>query len=222
MSKSKVMVAPSILSANYLSLGEDLKAVEGAGADLHHIDVMDGHFVPNLTFGPPLIKAIKKISSIPLDVHIMVSNPDDVAMSYVEAGADILVFHAEATKHGQRLAETIRAKGTRPGVALNPGTPLECAFAMAPHVDVIMLMSVNPGFGGQSFIEDTVSRVETLGKWLLEHRLGDRVLIEVDGGINDVNGARLVAAGARILVAGTYIYGARDRDKAIAALKRVK
>lgn len=220
MSKSKVLVAPSVLSANYLSLGEDLKAVEAAGADWHHIDVMDGHFVPNLTFGPPLIKAAKKVSSIPLDVHIMVSNPDEVAMSYVEAGADILVFHAEATKHGHRLAEAIRAKGARPGVALNPATPLEYAFALAPHVDIIMLMSVNPGFGGQLFIEDTVLRVEALHKWLVEHNLSERVLIEVDGGINDLNGARVVAAGARVLVAGTYIYGASDRGKAISALKR--
>ena len=222
MSKAKVMIAPSILSANYLSLGDDLSSVEKAGADWHHIDVMDGHFVPNLTFGPPLIKAIKKVTSIPLDVHIMVSNPDDVAMSYVEAGADILVFHAEATKHGHRLAESIRNKGTKPGVALNPGTPLEYAFALAPHVDVIMLMSVNPGFGGQSFIEETVSRVHTLHQWLVEHKLSDRVLIEVDGGVNDVHGARLVAAGARVLVAGTYIYGSRDRGNAISTLKQAK
>jgi ribulose-phosphate 3-epimerase len=183
---------------------------------------MDGHFVPNLTFGLPLIKSLKKISKLPLDVHIMVSNPDDVALSYVEAGADILVFHAEAAKHGHRLAQAIREKGARPGVALNPASPLESAFAMAPYVDVIMLMSVNPGFGGQSFIEETVARVSALSKWLLANKLHDKVLIEVDGGINDQTGARIVSAGASVLVAGTYVYGAKDRSAAISTLKNLK
>lgn len=220
MSKPKILVAPSILSADPLRYGEEIANAENNGADWHHVDVMDGHFVPNLTFGPPLIKALKKISKVPLDVHIMVSNPDDVALSYVEAGADILVFHAEAARHGHRLADAIRAKGTRPGVALNPATPLEFAFTMAPFVDVIMLMSVNPGFGGQSFIEDTVIRVKTLYEWLKAHDLHEKVLIEVDGGITDVTAAKVVAAGARVLVAGTFVYGATDRSKAIAALKQ--
>lgn len=222
MSKSSVLVAPSILAANPLSFGDEIKSVEAAGADWHHIDVMDGHFVPNLTFGIPLIKALKKISKIPLDVHIMVSNPDDVALSYVDAGADILVFHAEVAKHAHRLAEAIRAKGCRPGVALNPGTPLELAFALAPHVDVIMLMSVNPGFGGQSFIEDTITRVKSLAGWLHNNALANKVLIEVDGGINEGTGAKVVEAGARALVAGTYVYGATDRAKSIQSLKKLK
>ena len=221
MSKPNVLVAPSILSADPLRFGEEIKSAEKAGASWHHIDVMDGHFVPNLTFGIPLIKALKKISTIPLDVHIMVSNPDDVALSYVDAGADILVFHAEVAKHAHRLAEAIRAKGARPGVALNPGTPLELAYAIAPHVDVIMLMSVNPGFGGQSFIEDTVQRVKSLHDWLVRQKLDSQVLIEVDGGINEHTGARVVSAGARVLVAGTYVYGSADRAKAIDTLKRV-
>jgi ribulose-phosphate 3-epimerase len=216
------MVAPSILSADPLRYGEEIKSVEAAGADWHHIDVMDGHFVPNLTFGLPLIKSLKKTSKLPLDVHIMVSNPDDVALSYVEAGADILVFHTEAAKHGHRLAQAIREKGARPGVALNPATPLEFAFAMAPHVDLIMLMSVNPGFGGQSFIEDTVSRVASLSKWLVANKLQDKVLIEVDGGINEQTGARIVSAGANVLVAGTYVYASQDRTHAISTLKNLK
>lgn len=222
MSKPNILVAPSILAADSLRFGEEVKAVEKAGASWHHIDVMDGHFVPNLTFGIPLVKALKKISTLPLDVHIMVSNPDDVALSYVDAGADILVFHAEVAKHAHRLAEAIRAKGARPGVALNPGTPLELAYAIAPHVDVIMLMSVNPGFGGQSFIEDTVQRVKTLHDWLVRQKLDGQVLIEVDGGINEQTGARVVGAGASVLVAGTYVYGAADRTKAIESLKCLK
>ena len=222
MSKSNVLVAPSVLAANPLRYGEEIKSAELAGADWHHIDVMDGHFVPNLTFGLPLIKSLKKVSKIPLDVHIMVSNPDEVALSYVEAGADILVFHAEAARHGHRLAQAIRAAGAKPGVALNPGTPLEFAYSLAPHVDVIMLMSVNPGFGGQGFIEDTVERVKTLSAWLSSHQLQDKVLIEVDGGINAETGARIVSAGAKVLVAGTYVYGAADRSIAISTLKNLK
>lgn len=219
MSKSNILVAPSILSADPLRYGEEIKSVEQAGADWHHIDVMDGHFVPNLTFGLPLIRSLKRAAKLPLDVHIMVSNPDEVALGYVEAGADILVFHAEAAKHAHRLTQVIRAAGARPGVALNPATPLEFAFALAPHVDVIMLMSVNPGFGGQSFIEDTVPRVKALSTWLTAHKLEEKVLIEVDGGVNDETGRRIVAAGARVLVAGTHVYGAADRAKAIAGLK---
>jgi ribulose-phosphate 3-epimerase len=222
MSKSSVLVAPSILAANPLCFGEEVKSVEAAGANWHHVDVMDGHFVPNLTFGIPLVKALKKVAKLPLDVHIMVSNPDDVALSYVEAGADILVFHVEVAKHGHRLAEAIRAKGARPGIALNPGTSLELAFALAPHVDVIMLMSVNPGFGGQSFIEDTIQRVKSLHDWLSKNGLAEKVLIEVDGGINESTGAKVVAAGARVLVAGTYVYGAADRAKPIQTLKNLK
>ena len=222
MSKPSVLVAPSILAADSMRFGDEIKSVEQAGSSWHHIDVMDGHFVPNLTFGLPLVKAMKKITTLPLDVHIMVSNPDDVALSYVEAGADILVFHAEVAKHGHRLADAIRKQGARPGIALNPGSPLELAFALAPHVDVIMLMSVNPGFGGQSFIEDTVTRVKVLHDWLRKNKLDERVLIEVDGGINDETGARVVAAGAKVLVAGTYVYGAKDRSKPINSLKNLK
>jgi ribulose-phosphate 3-epimerase len=222
MSRHSVTVAPSILAADPLRFADEIRSVENAGANWHHIDVMDGHFVPNLTFGVPLVKALKKISKLPLDVHIMVSNPDDVALSYVEAGADILVFHVEVAKHAHRLAEVIRSKGARPGVALNPGTPLEWAFSLAPFIDVIMLMSVNPGFGGQSFIEDTVERVRQLHNWLSKKGLSDKVLIEVDGGMNHQTGARVVEAGARVLVAGTYIYGAQDRAAPIHTLKSLK
>ncbi len=196
--------------------------MEAAGADWHHIDVMDGHFVPNLTFGLPLVRALKGFVKRPLDVHIMVSNPDDVALDYVDAGADILVFHGEATHHGHRLASAIRSKGAKPGVALNPGTPLEHALVLAPYVDVIMLMSVNPGFGGQTFIEETVSRVKHLHDWLVAKGLEKKVVIEVDGGMNGDTGPRIAKAGATALVAGSFIYGAKDRAAAIHELKNFK
>lgn len=221
LTPSRVLVAPSVLSANPLFFGRDVEAVERAGADWHHVDVMDGHFVPNLTFGPPLIKELKKVSKIPLDVHIMVSNPDDVAMSYIEAGADLLVFHIEAAKDAQKLAKAIRAKGIKVGVALNPATPIESVYEVAPLVDVIMVMSVHPGFGGQSFIENAVLRVKTLHDWLVSKKMAGKVRIEVDGGINEDTGRRVVEAGASILVAGTFVYKARDQDQAIVILKNM-
>lgn len=219
LTPSRVLVAPSILSASPLFFGRDIEAVEKSGADWHHVDVMDGHFVPNLTFGPPLIKELKKVSKIPLDVHIMVSNPDDVAMSYIDAGADLLVFHIEAAKDAKNLISAIRTKGVKVGVALNPATPIESVYEVAPLLDVIMLMSVNPGFGGQSFIENTVARVKTLHDWLVAKQLDRKVRIEVDGGINEETGRRVVEAGASILVAGTFVYKSADQKHAINILK---
>lgn len=224
MSKSeskseKILVAPSLLSADPLHFGRDAAAVEAAGADWHHVDVMDGHFVPNLTFGLSFIKAMKAQSKIPLDVHIMVSNPDTVAEQYLDAGADILVFHVEAAMHAHRIIQLIHARGRKAGIALNPGTPLEEAFALAPYVDVIMMMSVNPGFGGQSFIPETVDRIARLHTYLKSQGLEHKVLIEVDGGINPQTATQVIAAGARVLVAGTAVYGSPDRKAAIAALR---
>ncbi len=215
---SHIIVAPSLLAADPLKFLEEIKSVEKAGADWHHIDVMDGHFVPNLTFGIPLVKALKAVTSIPLDVHIMVSNPDDVALDYVKAGADLLVFHVEAAKHTHRLLHAIRDHGAKAGIALNPGTPIEAVLPVLGDVDVVMLMSVNPGFGGQKFIPQTISRVKRLAAELTEHGLEHDVIIEVDGGVNAENGRRLVQAGARALVAGTYVYGATNRADPIAQL----
>lgn len=217
---SKVLVAPSLLSADPLHFGRDIQEVELAGADWHHVDVMDGHFVPNLTFGIPFIKALKSKAKIPLDVHIMVSNPDAVAEQYLAAGADILVFHQEAAVHPHRIVQQIKAHGRKAGIAINPGTPVEHVYPLLGDLDVVMLMSVNPGFGGQSFIKETVDRVAQLHKFLMTKGLQDKVLIEVDGGINPQTAKLVVAAGASVLVAGTAVFGEFDRKSAIAALKK--
>ncbi len=217
---SKALVAPSLLSADPLRFGEELANIEQAGADWHHVDVMDGHFVPNLTFGIPLVQALKKQTKIPLDVHIMVSNPDTVALDYVKAGADILVFHAEASTHPHRLLQAIRAAGAKAGLALNPGTPIEAALPLLDDADLFLIMSVNPGFGGQKFIPSTVERVAKLRQALVARGLDKKVQIEVDGGINAETGAEVVKAGANVLVAGTFVYGAADRSAAIRKLKQ--
>ena len=219
---SKVLVAPSLLSADPLKFGEELRNIEKAGADWHHVDVMDGHFVPNLSFGIPLVAALKRQTTLPLDVHIMVSNPDEVALDYVHAGADILVFHIEAARHAHRLTQAVRASGAKVGIALNPGTPLEAAYPILGEVDVVMLMSVNPGFGGQKFIHHTIDRVHQLAVEIERRGLKESVLIEVDGGINLSTAARVVEVGAQVLVSGTFFYGAQDRESAIRQLKELK
>lgn len=216
---NQLLIAPSILSADPMNFREELASIEKAGADWHHVDVMDGHFVPNLTFGPSLIRAIKKESKLPLDVHIMVSNPDAVALEYVSAGADVLVFHIEAVTHGHRLCAAIRAAGASPGVALNPGTSVSAIAGLLPYVDLVLVMSVNPGFGGQSFIPEAVKRVTEVKSLLIAAGLQDRVRIEVDGGINSETAKQVVAAGASVLVAGSFVYGHKSRKDAIASLR---
>jgi len=216
---SSLIVAPSILAADPLNFAQELAAVERAGADWHHIDVMDGHFVPNLTFGLPLIAAIKRMTNLPLDVHIMVSNPDSVALQYVEAGADYLSFHIEAVTHAHRLVTAIQGAGARAGLAINPGTSLELLTPMLAYVDLINVMSVNPGFGGQSYIPETAERIATLSKMIKAANRQGKVLIQVDGGINERTYKHVCEAGADVLVAGTYVYGATDRQAAIAGLR---
>lgn len=216
-----VLVAPSLLAANPMSFREEVHSVEKAGADWHHVDVMDGHFVPNLTYGLPFIAALKKMATLPLDVHIMVSNPDIVALDYVKAGADRLTFHVEAAVHAHRLTQAIRDAGAKVGVALNPGTPVETVLPLIHDVDSVMFMSVNPGFGGQQYIPQTAGRIKQLRRSLEAAGLDRSVLIEVDGGINEKTGAEVVAAGARVLVAGTFIYGASDRSQPIRRLHKL-
>ncbi|MBM4251247.1 MAG: ribulose-phosphate 3-epimerase [Deltaproteobacteria bacterium] len=215
---TSVLVAPSLLAADPMSFRDEVHSVEKAGADWHHVDVMDGHFVPNLTYGLQFIAALKKISTLPLDVHIMVSNPDIVALDYVKAGADRLTFHVEAAIHAHRLTQAIRGAGAKVGVALNPGTPVETVLPLIYDVDSIMFMSVNPGYGGQQYIPQTAGRIQQLSKSLEAAGLDQSVLIEVDGGINEKTGAEVVAAGARVLVAGTFIFGATDRSLPIKRL----
>ncbi len=219
---SSVLVAPSLLSADPLRLAEELSDVEQKGADWHHVDVMDGHFVPNLTYGPPLVRALKKFSKIPLDVHIMVSNPEDVAFDYVDAGADVLSFHIEAATHGHRLVSALKARGVKAGVAINPGTAIESLWPLLPEVDLVLIMSVNPGFGGQKFITDASSRVNAVDERLKILGRRSEVRIEVDGGINEETGAAVVKAGADVLVAGSYIYNTQDRENRITSLKEIR
>jgi ribulose-phosphate 3-epimerase len=216
---SKVLVSPSLLSADPLRFGEEIQTIEKAGADWHHVDVMDGHFVPNLTYGIPFVAALKRKAKIPLDVHVMIANPDQTALDYVKAGADILVFHVEASRHPHRLIQAIKAEGAKAGVAVNPGTPVESVFALLQEVDLVLVMSVNPGFGGQKFIAQTVEKVQKLAAELRRIGRDNAVTIEVDGGINAETGAQVVKAGASALVAGTYVYGATDRAAAIKALR---
>ena len=211
-------VAPSVLSADFTRLGEELLAMEKAGADYHHLDVMDGHFVPNLTFGPLVVGAAKKVASIPLDVHLMIEDPLTYGPLCAKAGADLVTFHFEATAHVHRVLMAIRDAGAGAGVALTPSTPVEVLGPMVGYLDIILIMSVNPGFGGQAFIPESVDKVARLRRFLHDHT--DRpILIEVDGGVTNQNAAALYSAGADILVSGSYLYGAPDYGAALASLK---
>ena len=212
-----IKIAPSILSADFSRLGEDVKRVEEAGADLIHIDVMDGHFVPNLTFGPPVVSAIRKVTKLPFDVHLMINNPQEMLSTFVEAGADLITVHAETAPHLHRLLQNIKEQGKRAGVSLNPSTPLSAVEEVLDIADMVLIMSVNPGFGGQKFIPGAVSKIARLRQMIIERKLD--VDIEVDGGINPETARQVVAAGANILVAGSAVYGAADMKAAISAIR---
>lgn len=214
-----MIISPSLLAADPMRFGEELASVEAAGADWHHVDVMDGHFVPNLSYGIPLVEAMKKHVKIPLDVHIMVSNPDQVAADYVKAGADILVFHMEATIHPHRTIQVIKSLGAKAGISLNPGTPTSTISSLIDELDLVLVMTVNPGFGGQKFIHSGVKKVAELKSMIENAGRAGSVHIEVDGGINQQTGKAVRDAGATALVAGTYIYGAADRKAAVASLR---
>ena len=212
------LLAPSLLSADFVRLAEDIARVEAAGADWLHLDIMDGHFVPNLTFGPPVVAAIRKVSKLPLDVHLMVTNPAALVEQFAEAGADYLTVHVETEPHLHRLVNRIRELGVKPAVTLNPATSVDLLDEILSEVDMVLVMSVNPGFGGQKFIPASLDKIRRLRQKL--KRLDRQVLIEVDGGVNQATAPQLIEAGADVLVAGSAVFGSADMKATITALKQ--
>ncbi|MGB0807233.1 MAG: ribulose-phosphate 3-epimerase [Salibacteraceae bacterium] len=213
-------IAPSLLSADFSRLQEDITLMEEGGADLHHVDVMDGHFVPNITFGPFIVKAIKKCATIPLDVHLMIENPELYIEDFAKAGSDYITVHVEACPHIHRTIQQIKATGAKAGVSLNPGTPISSIEDILGDVDLILIMSVNPGFGGQSFIESSLDKIKRLRAQLSERGL-DHVEIEIDGGVKLDNIDRVAEAGVDIFVSGSGIYKAENPKQMIADMKAV-
>lgn len=212
-----IKISPSLLSADFARLAYDIERVEAAGADWLHLDIMDGHFVPNLTFGPPVVAAIRKVTRLPLDVHLMISNPADFVEAFADAGADWLTVHVETEPHLHRLLNRIRDLSVHPGVSLNPSTPLLWLDEVLTEVDMVLLMSVNPGFGGQKFIPSSLKKVKQLREKILG--ISKQVLIQVDGGVNEENAESLITAGADVLVAGSAVFGQNDLAEAIKKLK---
>ena len=201
-----VKIAPSILSADFARLADGVRAAEEAGADWIHVDVMDGHFVPNLTIGPPVVQAIRRVTELPLDVHLMIDSPERWVDAFADAGADYLTVHQEASVHLHRTLQAIRERGMKPGVSINPGTPIDALREVVPYVDLILIMTVNPGFGGQRFIPTMTEKVAAMRKVLDRQSLWG-VELEVDGGISPANARNVVDAGASALVAGAAVFG---------------
>ena len=216
-----VRIAPSILSADFARLGDEVRAIEAAGADVVHVDVMDGRYVPNLTIGPVVVRALRPVTKLPLDVHLMIVEPEKYVEAFAEAGADYITVHAEATTHLHRTIQQIKALGKRAGVSLNPATPESALDYVLEDLDLVLVMSVNPGFGGQSFIRQVCPKIARIRDNLLAagRSLKD-VDIEVDGGINPATVSEVVAAGANLLVAGSYVFKHEDYGQAIKALRK--
>lgn len=215
----KPIVAPSILAADWGVLNQEVSRVVEAGADWIHIDVMDGHFVPPLTFGPQMVQAIRKRTDLPLDVHLMIERPENQIQSFAAAGADIITVHVEACPHLHRVVQQIHELGKQAGVAVNPATSLELAAPILPDIDLLLLMTVNPGWGGQKFIEGSGKRIELAAGMIRE--TGRKIHLEVDGGINQETGRAAAGNGAGVLVAGTFVFGAADYRRPIAELHDV-
>ena len=214
-----VIVSPSLLSADFLHLSKDIEMVNRSQADWFHLDIMDGVFVPNISYGLPVVSQIKKMATKPLDVHLMIVQPERYVEAFHKAGADILTVHYEACTHLHRTIQQIKAQGMKAGVSLNPHTPVSLLEAVIEDIDVVLLMSVNPGFGGQSFIEQTINKVDKLKKLIMESN--SHTLIEIDGGVNFETGKRLVNAGADALVAGSFVFNSPDPEANIKGLKEL-
>ena len=213
-----IKVAPSILSADFSKLGEEIMKIDQAGADMIHIDVMDGHFVPNLTLGAPIVKALRTVTKLPFDVHLMINNPENLIDDFIAAGADIITIHIEAANHLHRLVQKVKSSGVKVAVSLNPATPLNTLEEIIPELDKVLLMSVNPGFGGQSFIPATLNKIARLKEMIDAKKL--KIDIQVDGGINLETAPKVIKHGANILVAGSAVYGSNDIKGTIAQLKQ--
>jgi ribulose-phosphate 3-epimerase len=216
-SMQEFMMAPSILSADFSRLGEEIKAVEKAGADIIHVDVMDGHFVPNITIGPPVVASVRKITDLPLDVHLRITDADSYIDDFARAGADWITVHVEACPHLHRTISRIKELGKKAGAVLNPATPLASLDEILADLDLVMLMSVNPGFGGQSFIRSSVSKIRNLRKMIAERGL--EVGIEVDGGVSPITIEDVAGAGGNIFVAGSAVFGQPDYAEVIGQMK---
>ncbi|WP_042348970.1 ribulose-phosphate 3-epimerase [Bacillus massiliigorillae] len=212
-----VKIAPSILSADFAKLGEEIKDVELGGADYIHVDVMDGHFVPNITIGPLIVEAIRPITKLPLDVHLMIENPDSYIEAFANAGADYITVHVEACKHLHRTISLIKSLGVKAGVVLNPATPVSTIQHVIKDIDMVLLMSVNPGFGGQSFIPEVLPKIRSVKE--MADQFNPTLEIEIDGGVNAETAKLCVEAGANVLVAGSAVYNQADRKKAIEAIR---
>ena len=211
-------IAPSILSADFTKLGEEIKAVEAAGADWIHADIMDGHFVPNITFGPLIVEAVRRVTSLPIDVHLMIEKPDDYITAFAKAGATYISVQVESGVHLNRSIQLIRRSGAQPGVVLNPSTPLQAVDWILEYVDYVLIMSVNPGYGGQAFIPNSLDKIRELRRMIQARKL--KTLIEIDGGVNENTISVLADAGTDIFVAGSAIFGSRDYKETIDGFRK--